>query len=102
MIEALKAFGIDIVLCIAGLVGSLIAVGKQAVVNVKSTIVAVAAGVGCANYLTPLIISMFKLEDPKWQTGLAFILGNLGLKGVEIISTKLMPFLHKKTEEPKS
>ena len=102
MVDTLKALGIDIVLCIAGFVGSLIAVGKQAVVNVKSTIVAIAAGVGCANYLTPLIISMFKLEDPRWQTGLAFILGNLGLKGVEIISTKLMPFLHKKTEEPKS
>lgn len=100
MVDALKAFGIDIVLCIAGLVGSLVAVGKQAVVNVKSTIVAVAAGVGCANYLTPLIISMFKLEDPKWQTGLAFILGNLGLKGVEMISARLV-VMFKKHEEPK-
>ena len=99
LIEHLKALGIDIVLCVAGLVGSLIAVGKQAAVNVKSTLVAVAAGVGCANYLTPLIISAFKLEDPKWQTGLAFVLGNLGLKGVELISARLIAIF--KSKSPK-
>lgn len=97
LIEHLRALGIDIVLCVAGLIGSLIAVGKQAAINVKSTLVAVAAGVGCANYLTPLIITAFKLEDPKWQTGLAFILGNLGLKGVEMISAKLIAVFKSKT-----
>jgi hypothetical protein len=87
--EFLRGLGIDAVLCVAGLVGSLISVGRQSATNLRGTVVSVAAGVGAANYVTPVIVEQIGTTNPRWQTGLAFILGTLGLKVMEVISTKV-------------
>lgn len=87
--EALHGLGIDAVLCVAGLVGSLISVGRQSATNLRGTIVSLAAGVGAANYVTPIIVDELGSENPKWQTGLAFVLGTLGLKVMEIVNQRV-------------
>jgi len=38
--------------------------------------------------LTPVVIEFTKIENTKYENGIAFILGFLGLKGVEAISKK--------------
>ena len=47
------------------------------------------SGVASANYITPVILDMAQF-DQKYQMSVAFILGFLGLKGVELISNKLL------------
>jgi len=94
--DSLKTLGIDLTLCIAGTVGALITLGKRALENIGVTVSSIAAGVGCANYLTPVILGMLNLNDPKWSTGLAFILGTIGLKTVEILGQRVEDSLKKK------
>jgi hypothetical protein len=43
-----------------------------------------------ANYLTPVMIELLNLKEAKLQNGLAFIVGFLGLKLVEILSNKFL------------
>ena len=93
--DTLKALGIDVALCIAGTFGCVVTLGKKAATNLRVTIASIAAGVGCANYVTPIIISSMKLEDPRWATGLTFVLGTMGLKATEIIGERLESTLHK-------
>lgn len=87
--ETLKTLGIDLTLCIAGTAGAIITLGKKAVENLPVTVTSIVAGVGCANYLTPIIMDVMKLDNPKWQTGLAFILGTIGLKTIEIVGQRV-------------
>lgn len=87
--ETLKTLGIDLTLCIAGTAGAIITLGKKALENLPVTVTSIVAGVGCANYLTPIIMDVMKLDNPKWQTGLAFILGTIGLKTIEIVGQRV-------------
>ncbi len=98
--DTLKALGIDLTLCIAGTAGAVITIGKKALENLAVTFTSIVAGVGCANYLTPIIMDMANLDNPKWQTGLAFILGTLGLKTVEIFGQRVEDALRRKTPAP--
>ena len=93
----MNRIGIDVVLCLAGLVGSLISVGRQSATNLRKTLANIIAGVGCANYLTPVIVGQLGHNpDPKWSTGLAFVLGTLGLRVMEIISHRIEAELAKR------
>jgi hypothetical protein len=47
------------------------------------------AGTLSANYLTPLAITAFGLQNSSSQYAVAFMLGFLGLRGVEYILDKL-------------
>ena len=85
----LEEIGINISISVAGLFGSLIMVGKQAVSNIKTTFFSIISGVASANYITPIVINMTNIDE-KYQMSIAFILGFLGLKGVEIISNKFL------------
>lgn len=101
MNQALQSFGVDVVLCVAGLVGSLVAVGRQSASNMRGTIVSLAAGVGSANYLTPIVVEQLGDEaNPKWSTGLAFVLGTLGLRVMEIINRKVDAELARRMPRP--
>ena len=101
--ESLRSFGVDVVLCVAGLVGSLIAVGRNSATNVRGTVVCLAAGVGSANYLTPLVVDHIGGEsNPKWSTGLAFVLGTLGLRVMEIVNNKVDAEIAKRFPSPPS
>jgi hypothetical protein len=85
----LEEIGINVGLSIAGLFGSLLLLGKSAVQNMKSTLISLITGVASANYLTPIVSDIAKLEDDSYRFGIGFILGFLGLKGVEKL-TKLI------------
>ena len=88
MNELLKDIGINIGLIVAGFFGSLLMIGKSATENLKSTLTSMVAGVASANYLTPLVIEMANIEKQTYTLSIAFILGFLGLKGVELITNK--------------
>lgn len=90
MKEFLHEIGINITLSIAGLFGSLLMVGKQAIKNIRQTGVALITGVASANYLTPVVCDMVRLDQAEYQNGIAFILGFLGLKGVEVFTRKFI------------
>lgn len=81
-----EEIGINIGLSIAGLFGSLLLLGKQAVSNMRGTLISLITGVASANYLTPVVSDLLKLSDDSYKFGIAFILGFLGLKGVEKMS----------------
>lgn len=89
MQEFLKELGINISISVAGLFGSLLLIGKDATVNLKTTFFSIVSGVASANYITPIVIDIARV-NPKYQMSVGFILGFLGLKGVEIISNKLI------------
>lgn len=89
MKEFLQDIGFNIGVSVAGLFGALLLIGKQATSNIKTTFFSIVTGVASANYITPLFLD-FARFDAKYQMSLAFILGFLGLKGVELISDKII------------
>jgi hypothetical protein len=92
----LEQIGIDVGFLVSGLFGAILMVSKTSSNNMKQTIISVLGGMASANYLTPVILDLLKITDEKLQNGLAFIVGFLGLKLVEVVSQKLMG----KIEEP--
>lgn len=91
MIEFIKELGINVGISIAGLFGSLLMIGKRSAQNLRTTIFSMISGVACANYLTPLILNLTSVDE-KYQFSMAFVLGFLGLKSVEVIIDKLFNF----------
>ena len=93
--------GISISFLISGLFGAILMASKSAKGNIKSAIISIVGGMASANYLTPIMIEMLNLKETKLQNGLAFIIGFLGLRLVEIESEK---FLNKiiADDEPKT
>lgn len=89
MKEFLELIGINIGIALAGLFGSLIMLGKNSSVNLRTTLFAIITGVSSANYITPIVSDMINISS-QYQMGVAFILGFLGLKGVEKISEKVL------------
>jgi hypothetical protein len=89
MKDFIQDIGINIGICIAGLFGSLILVGKESASNWKTTMFSILTGVASANYLTPVFGDILHIGT-KYQMSLAFILGFIGLKGVELISSKIL------------
>ena len=72
---------------------------KNAQTSVKSTILSIFGGMAAANYLTPIMTDLLNLKEAKLQNGLAFIVGFLGLKLVEILSDKFLNQVAPQPEE---
>jgi hypothetical protein len=89
MKEILEQIGINVGISVAGLFGSLLMIGKTATTNLKTTFFSLVSGVASANYITPIVLDISGVAD-KYQLSIGFILGFLGLKGVEIISSRLL------------
>ena len=89
MKDFLEEIGINIAFVMAGLAGSLVTVSNDATKNLKSSIAGIIAGTFSANYLTQIVVEVTGLNG-KTEYGLAFILGYIGLKGVETITKKLL------------
>jgi hypothetical protein len=85
--EILQEIGFNIGISVAGLFGSLLLIGKQATANLRNTFFSIISGVASANYITPVVLDISKI-DIEYQMSVAFILGFLGLKGVEFITNK--------------
>lgn len=112
--ESLKKFGIDVGLVISGVFGALLMSGnntlksvdmtiKGAVRNSLSVLSSLIAGAASANYLTPIVVDIFNIKENHYNYGTAFLLGFIGLKGVEAISKRLLSTINtEEGEEPVS
>lgn len=89
MKEILEEIGINVGISVAGLFGALLMVGKGATTNLKTTFFSLVSGVASANYITPVVLDLSGVDE-EYQLSIGFILGFLGLKGVEIISARLL------------
>jgi hypothetical protein len=59
--------------------------------NLPRTISSLVGGAASANYITPIVVNIAKLDNTHYHYGIAFLLGFLGLKGIEYFSKKLLP-----------
>jgi Na+/H+ antiporter NhaB len=89
MKQLLQEIGFNIGISVAGFFGSLILIGKKQSNNLKTTFFAIVTGVASANYITPIIVDILRMDE-KYQMSVAFILGFLGVKGVEFVSSYLL------------
>jgi len=87
----LKAYGIDLGLLISGLFGAVLLTSKGSAHNMGRTFSSLVGGAASANYITPLIINITKLDSEQYHYSIAFFLGFLGLKGVDYFSRKVLP-----------
>jgi predicted CDP-diglyceride synthetase/phosphatidate cytidylyltransferase len=89
MIDELKHAGIDLGLAMAGFAGSVLMSSKEAGRNLPRTLASLLGGAASANYVTPLILKLARLDgEPQYAYAAAFLLGFCGLRAVESISTK--------------
>lgn len=97
----LKHYGLDIGLLISGLFGAILLTSKNSAKNLGKTVSSLIGGAASANYITPIVISVTKLDETHYHYGIAFLLGFLGLKGIEYFSNKILPdeIIIKKDEE---
>ena len=87
----LKEYGIDIGLLVSGLFGAILLTSKGSAMNLPRTISSLIGGAASANYITPIVVNVAKLDNTHYHYGIAFLLGFLGLKGIEYFSKKLLP-----------
>lgn len=87
----LKAYGIDVGLLISGLFGAILLTSKGSAMNLARTVYSLIGGAASANYITPIVVNVAKLDESHFHYGIAFLLGFLGLKGVEYFSAKILP-----------
>lgn len=90
----LAEYGIDVGLLISGLFGAILLTSKDSAQNYGKTISSLVGGAASANYIAPVVITFTKLDDHHYQYCAAFLLGFLGLKGIEYFSSKLLPHHH--------
>lgn len=88
MKEILEEIGFNIGISVAGFFGSLILIGKKQKTNIRTTFFAIITGVASANYITPIIMDIVSFGE-KYEMSVAFVLGFLGVKGVEFVSSYL-------------
>lgn len=80
----------SLMLLVAGFFGSLIAVGKDSHGNIRDNLLAISAGTSSAYFLTPVVFSLTGIEtSQQTMSAMAFLLGVLGQRGVEIITKKI-------------
>ena len=87
----LKDYGIDVGLLVSGLFGARLLTSKGSAMNLARTVSSLIGGAASANYITPVVMNMTNLHDSHYQYGIAFLLGFLGLRGVEHMGKKILP-----------
>ncbi len=100
MKELLTEVGINAGLITSGLFGSLLNIKKDASRRLSTVLLSIGTGVGSANYLTPIVVDVININSRNFEFGVAFILGYLGLTGIEFAIMKVLPQAAQK-EQPK-
>lgn len=102
MVEnVLQEVGINAGLIVSGLFGSLLTIKKGHATRLSSIALSIAAGVGSANYITPVVVDSLNLTNQNLTFGIAFILGFLGLSGIDFAIKKFMPDIEAEPVKPK-
>ena len=91
MKELLTEVGINAGLITSGLFGSLLNIKKDASRRLSTVLLSIGTGVGSANYLTPIVVDIINIDNRNFEFGVAFILGYLGLTGIEFAIMKVLP-----------
>lgn len=102
--SSLKEYGIDVGLLTSGLFGAILLTSKGSAMNLTRTVSSLVGGAASANYITPIVVSMTNLDNSHYHYGIAFLLGFLGLRGVEYFSKKVLPDTqpHEEVKETKA
>ena len=87
----LKQYGIDVGLLTSGLFGAILLTSKESAMNLTRTISSLVGGAASANYLTPMVVNLVKLNEDHYRYSLSFLLGYLGLRGIEYFIRRLIP-----------
>ena len=82
-----KDLGVDFALMLAGLFGGIAFVSKPNEMNRAQKFLTVLTGVGTANYITPIALSILSLPQ-NYGYALAFLIGFSGLKTIEQLIKK--------------
>jgi hypothetical protein len=90
-VNLLQEVGINAGLIVSGLFGSLLTIKKGASARLGSVAVSIATGIGSANYITPVVVDTLGVDNQNLTFGIAFILGFLGLSGIEYAIKRFMP-----------
>lgn len=88
--QFLLRYGIHIGFIVSGFFGALLLVSRDSAQKLSTTIASILAGTACANYLTPVVMSLLpESVQMNGKYAVAFIMGFLGLKGLELVLNKL-------------
>jgi hypothetical protein len=79
----LRELGVNVGLLVAGFAGALLNVRRDGHENWWATLGSLTAGTLSANYLTPVVVDLVNIKNTNTQYATAFVLGFLGLRGVE-------------------
>jgi hypothetical protein len=85
----MNKYGIDIALLVSGFAGAILFLKKIGEKSISSGFLSLISGSLCANYLTPFISDLLHISGDS-RYGVGFVLGYIGLKGVEKIANKLL------------
>jgi hypothetical protein len=83
VINFFKIIGFEFALFLAGLLGSFVSQKAQKL-SIWERLTTIFAGGFIANYISPMFINFFKIEE-KNTYGVAFIVGYLGVKSIEMV-----------------
>ena len=88
--QTLIGYGIEVGLLVSGFFGALMMVGRRGATRVWPTVASILAGTACANYLTPVVLHFApaSIQESRSKYAAAFMMGFLGLKGLELIVDK--------------
>lgn len=97
--EFLASLGIQISLLVAGFAGGLVSINKDRQLSVWGKITVIISGGFIATYITPLFFLLFKFEDERAKYGVAFVIGYMGLKAIELLVEKFTKNIKKDEDD---
>jgi len=106
--QFLLRYGIHIGFMISGFFGALLLVSRDSAQKISTTLASILAGTACANYLTPVVMTFLpESVQLNGKYAVAFTMGFLGLKGLELVLNKMFkvkvePVKQKKKGKKKS
>jgi presenilin-like A22 family membrane protease len=96
----LLRYGIDIGFLISGFCGAVLLTIKKRKQKIRKSIACIVAGTLCANFLTPLVLNFApKSIQENGKYAVAFMMGYMGLKGLEIIVDIIEAYIDSKTNK---